>query len=216
MEKPPENFNRFTPTRRTLIITLFIATSITILAIGLGISLTIRHHSPESPTTTPPAIPNTNTTRQSIWQPTVNDTWQIVLNAPLKLDAITKSVTPDVDVFDIELYTNSVETIETLHALGKRVICYFSAGTYEPYRPDSSEFEAGDLGNALVGWPDEKWLNTSSANVRSIMVARIELACQKGCDGLDPDNVDGYVSCLLGTDIIFVLTLVRRTKMDWD
>jgi hypothetical protein len=35
-------------------------------------------------------------------------------------------------------------------------------------------------------------LNTNSANVRSIMTTRIQMAKDKGCNGVDPDNVDGY------------------------
>ena len=42
------------------------------------------------------------------------------------------------------------------------------------------------------GWPGEWWLNTKSANVRKIMVARMDLAKSKGCDAVDPDNVDGF------------------------
>lgn len=72
------------------------------------------------------------------------------------------------------------------------MICYFSAGSYEPYRPDSSVFLPSDLGADLDGWPDEKWLDIRSANVRSIMAARIQLAASKGCDAVDPDNVDGF------------------------
>jgi hypothetical protein len=74
----------------------------------------------------------------------------------------------------------------------KRVICYFSAGSYEPNRPDSADFTAADKGSELDGWPGEYWLDTTSANVRSIMSARIALASSKGCDGVDPDNIDGY------------------------
>jgi hypothetical protein len=33
--------------------------------------------------------------------------------------------------------------------------------------------------------------------VRGIMRKRVEMAGDKGCDGVDPDNVDGYVSVLL-------------------
>jgi hypothetical protein len=46
----------------------------------------------------------------------------------------------------------------------------------------------------LDGWPGERWLRLGSENVRRIMKGRVELAGQKGCDGVDPDNVDGYVS----------------------
>jgi hypothetical protein len=146
MEKAAERRTRFRPARRILIIALSIATLITVLAVGLGVGLQSRHHSSKATI----AITNTEL-RQSIWQPTVNISWQIVLNAPLKLDSNAKSVTPDVDVFDIDLYSNLEETIRTLHTLGKRVICYFSAGSYEPYRPDSNQFEEESLGNALIG-----------------------------------------------------------------
>ncbi|KAK4941391.1 hypothetical protein LTR10_018660 [Elasticomyces elasticus] len=75
-----------------------------------------------------------------------------------------------------------------------KVICYFSAGSYEPNRPDSSKFHKSDLGSELDGWPGEYWLNISSQNVRNIMLDRIKLAEQKGCDGIDPDSVDGYAN----------------------
>jgi hypothetical protein len=46
----------------------------------------------------------------------------------------------------------------------------------------------------LDGWPGEVWVNISSTNVRNIMSKRLELASHKGCDAVDPDNMDGYVS----------------------
>lgn len=72
------------------------------------------------------------------------------------------------------------------------MICYFSAGSYEPNQPDSSQSTASGKGKELDGWPGEYWLDTKSANVRNIMSAHLELAASKGCDGVDPDNVDGY------------------------
>ena len=112
----------------------------------------------------------------------------------MKLDYGQPTVTPDVEVYDIDLFTNPNATFEALRKLGKRTICYFSAGSYEPNRPDSSQFAPADLGLELDGWPGERWLNISSASVRSIMASRIKIASQKGCDAIDPDNVDGYVS----------------------
>ena len=73
-----------------------------------------------------------------------------------------------------------------------KALCYFSAGTYENWRPDASSFSSSDLGQGVDGWAGEWWLNTNSANVRKIMTARIELARSQGCDGVDPDNVDAY------------------------
>ena len=105
---------------------------------------------------------------------------------------VSSAITPQVDVYDIDLFTNPQSTIQALQKAGMKVICYFSAGSYEPDRPDSGDFLAADKGKELDGWPGEYWLNLNSTNVRQIMVKRIQLAAQKGCDAVDPDNVDGY------------------------
>ncbi len=81
--------------------------------------------------------------------------------------------------YDIDLFDNSAAIIEGLHNDGRRVVCYFSAGSYENWRPDSGDFEEADLGNTLDGWPGERWLDIRSANVRDIMKARLDLAAQK-------------------------------------
>jgi hypothetical protein len=115
--------------------------------------------------------------------------YQIILNSALDLKLNAKSVTPDVDVYDVDLFFTETSTIKTLHQLNKTVICYFSAGTYEPGRPDSLLFASNDIGSRLLEWPKEKWLRTGSALVRRIMANRIQLASMKGCDAIDPDNV---------------------------
>ena len=57
------------------------------------------------------------------------------------------------DIYDIDLLDAPSQTIADLQADGKKVICYFSAGTYED-------------------WCD--------------------LAVTKGCDGVEPDNMEAY------------------------
>lgn len=128
------------------------------------------------------------------WLPRVHDAWQIVLSDPIKLSANASSITPNVEIFDIDLFENPKSTVDTLHKLDKKAIAYFSAGSYEPGRPDSKDFKPADLGKSMDGWPKEKWLDIRSENVRRIMSQRIELAAQKGFDAVDPDNVDAYVS----------------------
>jgi hypothetical protein len=76
--------------------------------------------------------------------------------------------------------------------LFSNIICYFSGGSFEDWRPDASLSHPEDLGNHLSGWPGEKWLDIRSQNVRNIMTSRLDLAARKGCDGVDPYNVDGY------------------------
>jgi hypothetical protein len=121
----------------------------------------------------------------SRWVPRLGDTWQWQLSG-------TVNPSYDVDAYDIDLFDSPADLIQALHDDGRRVICYFSAGSYENWRPDSDAFDAADLGNALDGWPGERWLDIRSDNVRDIMKERLDLAMQKGCDGVEPDNVDGY------------------------
>jgi hypothetical protein len=100
-----------------------------------------------------------------------------------------------VTVYDIDLFDTPTATITQIRQRGIRVVCYFSAGSYEAFRADASRFLAGDKGNPLSPpFTEELWLDTRSANVRSIMQSRRDLAVAKGCDGVEPDNVDGYTN----------------------
>lgn len=98
------------------------------------------------------------------------------------------------DVFDVDLFDAPIRTINTLKAKGRRVICYFSAGSYEDWRPDAKSFPDALKGKKLAGW-NEKWLDIREvAKLRYIMGRRMDLAEQKGCDAVEPDNVDGYTN----------------------
>lgn len=126
------------------------------------------------------------------YQPGVDTTWQWQLQPSQGSNSINTSY--DVDLYDIDLFDNEESVISGLQAGGKRVICYFSAGSYEDYRDDESLFNESDLGNTLSGFADERWVDIRSENVRSIMADRLTLAATKGCDGVEPDNVDGYTN----------------------
>jgi len=104
--------------------------------------------------------------------------------------SINTSLAPK--VYDIDLYDTSTAIISSLKSSGHIVICYFSAGTYENWRSDASAFPVVALGKNVDGWPGEKWIDIRNAEVRTIMANRMDLAKSKGCDGLEPDNVDGY------------------------
>lgn len=180
--------------RRKLLVGAITLVIVLALALGLGLGLGLVKGGGDSDEGDDDTAPIPTPSNDSHWKPSVGETWQIVLSKAIELPSDASSVTPDVAIFDIDLFDTPTETIETLHRLGKKVICYFSAGSYEPGRPDSDDFEGGDLGKELDGWPGEKWLQLKSDNVRNIAKERIGLAYRKGCDGVDPDNVDGYVS----------------------
>ncbi|KAH7086572.1 glycoside hydrolase superfamily [Paraphoma chrysanthemicola] len=176
--------------RRKLLLGGLIALIVLALALGLGLGLTLGgsdDNDNDSPTLTPLPSPNTTLT----WTPKVGDSWQIVLSHPPAISS-TPSTTPNVTIFDVDLFDTPKATIDSLHALGRKVICYFSAGSYEEWRTDAQDFKPDDLGKELDGWPGEKWVRLGSQNLRGIMKRRIEMAREKGCDGVDPDNVDGY------------------------
>lgn len=120
------------------------------------------------------------------WTGKVGDSWDCVLdNPPRKIDSKTK-------IYDIDLFDSSTELIKDLHSKNKVVICYFSAGTFEEWRPDADNFTSSELGEPLHEWEGERWVNISSATVFEIMQKRILLAKEKGCDAIDPDNIDAY------------------------
>ena len=123
----------------------------------------------------------------SYYKPTLNDTWQWQLQGELNSSYA-------VNIYDIDLFDSNLSLINTLKEDGKKVMCYFSAGSYENWRDDKDDFLSEELGNNLDGWEGEKWIDVRSQNVRNIMKRRLELAVQKGCDGVETDNVDGYTT----------------------
>jgi hypothetical protein len=97
-------------------------------------------------------------------------------------------------MYDIDLFDAPDQTLSALKADGRVVICYFSAGSYEDWRKDAGDFPEEAIGKALEGWEGESWLDVTNLEVRAIMQARLDKALQRGCDGVEPDNVDGYAN----------------------
>lgn len=121
------------------------------------------------------------------WQPAPGTSWQI------ELSRAEPDISFDVEMYDIDLFEVSEQTIAQLHADGRVVICYFSAGSWEEWRPDAGDFPKEVIGAPLEGWPGEYWLDIRSMDVLApLMAARLDLAVAKGCHGVDPDNVNAY------------------------
>lgn len=119
------------------------------------------------------------------YRPGVSTTWQWQLQG-----AIT--TTYDVDLYEIDLFEAPTAVIEALQVSGKRVLCYFSAGSWEDFRPDAGSFPSAVLGAVYAGFEDERWLDIRSEVVLNLMKSRLDLAVQRGCDGVEADNVDGF------------------------
>mmetsp|Transcript_26722 Transcript_26722/g.43674 ORF Transcript_26722/g.43674 Transcript_26722/m.43674 type:complete len:428 (-) Transcript_26722:1154-2437(-) len=120
------------------------------------------------------------------WKPALRSSWQIqytgVFDFSLK-----------VNIYNLDAFDTPKATIDALHSRGIKVMCYFSAGSWENWRSDKNSFPPYVLGNNLDGWPGEKWLDIRRLDVIGpIMTARIQLCKNKGFDGIDPDNVNGF------------------------
>ncbi len=130
--------------------------------------------------------PQVATAASGWWVPPPGSTWQWQLTTPVE-QAV------DAQVYDIDLFENSASVVSSLHTQGRHVICSLDAGTWEGWRPDAGEFPASVLGSADPGWTDERWLDIRQLSVlEPIIKARMEMCKQKGFDGVEVDNVDGY------------------------
>lgn len=122
------------------------------------------------------------------WKPAPGTSWQWQLSGAV-------DPTLDVQMYDIDLFESPQQVINLLHDRGMVVICYFSAGSYEDWRSDAGSFPDAALGNPLAGWPGERWLDIRQiGQLEGVMTSRLDMAVRKGCDGVEPDNVDGYLN----------------------
>lgn len=122
----------------------------------------------------------------SHWVPGTGTSWQWQLSGSVDTSF-------DAQVYDIDMFGASKTLIDKLHSQGRAVICYIDTA-YEPGRPDSNQFTADVLGTGIDGWHGQKWVDIRSPVVRQIMVNRIAKASEKGCDGVEMDDVDAYIN----------------------
>ena len=123
------------------------------------------------------------------FKPTAGATWNIELN---NVPSKSKAKDSAFHIWDFDMADAPKSTIDAFHEKGHRVICYFSAGTWEKWRDDAHRFPEHATGKALADWPGEKYVDVRNHEIRDIMRQRIQQASRKGCDGIDPDNIDGY------------------------
>jgi hypothetical protein len=128
------------------------------------------------------------TAARTIWVPSPTTTWQWQLSG-------TIDTSPAAQMYDVDLYETPQRVVDELHTKARRVVCYLSAGSFEPGRPDAAEFPPEILGEPLDGFPDERWLDVRRLDVLGpLLEARMDLCAAKGFDGVEADNVDGYAN----------------------
>ena len=141
-----------------------------------------------SDTFTRRAVPTKDATAVfNYWQPVIGDRLQIQFaGLPVTLDN-------DFDVYDLDLFDTEPELVRAIHKSGAHAICYINAGAWEEWRPDADKFPQDVIGNDYSGWPGEKWLDIRKLDeLTPIIAVRLDLCKEKGFDGVEPDNLDGY------------------------
>ena len=96
------------------------------------------------------------------WHPGPLSSWQYDLEWPV---AVPTNIGPvqayDIDYDGAEQGTEAQVTalVSRIHAEGGHAICYLESGAWENYRPDASQYPASVLGNAVGGYPDERYVD---------------------------------------------------------
>jgi hypothetical protein len=140
-----------------------------------------------APTPTPTLVPTPTPTTV----PVPAGSWPLVMSWQWQLTTpVDQSV--NVAMYDIDLFDNGASVVSSLHAAGRKVICYMEVGAWENYRPDAGSFPASILGATMGGYPNEKYVDIRSPLLRPIIEARLDMCKAKGFDGIEPDIDDSY------------------------
>lgn len=149
---------------------------------------------PAGPTPAPTPTPPPNGTYTV---PRIGTAWQWQLTGTVDetvLDGISGPKMYDIDMFD-----SPADLIGRLKAKGIYVVCYVETGDWAKGRPDAGDYASEILGKTIDGFPDEKFVNikaldspagSTGKTLRQIMMARLDLARSKGCEGIEPDLDD--------------------------
>lgn len=134
--------------------------------------------------TNKPASSNTSI----YFAPAKGCSWNWQLNGTIDTSA-------NAQVYDFDAFDNTASLVSQLRTRNIYCIAYFSAGSWEDWRPDAANFPASVKGNNLDGWAGEKWLDVRQlAILRPLMGARADIAKSKGFNAIEWDNVDGYTN----------------------
>lgn len=158
---------------RKIILTVIAGILFIALTIGLSVGLTVG---------------GSKAALTPTWRPAMESTWQIQLNGTVNNPSLRAAV------YEIDMFGTSDAQIENMNNVGRRVVCYFSGGTWESSRSDASQFPKAALGNYLSGSTTERYVDTRNKNVQKIMKARMKMSAKKGCNGMDIGHIDSYKS----------------------
>ncbi|MBW5808510.1 endo alpha-1,4 polygalactosaminidase [Burkholderia sp. COPS] len=129
------------------------------------------------------------------WKPLVPGTsWQWQIDGNPINEKVLDGVNNARKMYDVDMELTDAGTIQRLKAKGITVVCYMEVGGREDTRGDAGRFPDSVLGYPVEGYEDhERWLDIrQTAILMPLMLARLDMAKKKGCDGIEPDLDDSY------------------------
>ncbi|KNC78493.1 hypothetical protein SARC_09078, partial [Sphaeroforma arctica JP610] len=118
-------------------------------------------------------------------------------------------------MIDIDLQTKSKDYVQSLVDGGQYLVCYFSAGTAEDWRPDYLDMLEYASKDSL--YPGESWIDiTQWEDFKHLIKARMEEAVEKGYepkDSLKPYQID-YMRWMANTAHELGLEIAQKNTVD--
>jgi len=155
-----------------------------------------RLHVPQVPAPRAAALP------AAWWQPGAVGSWQWQLTWPVDTTKAVQVYDIDYDGAGTGTPAQTAAIVSTLHAQGKRAICYLETGSWESYRPDAGDYAPSILGKTLAGFADERYVDIrqldgargpTGKTLHQILVGRFQKCKNAGFDGVETDLDDTYL-----------------------
>lgn len=141
----------------------------------------------ELPLSEPVRAERIDSPQANLWTPPMKSNIQFILTGIPDVD--DNFIMPNTGIYELDMFYTPNATMQKLSDLGQKTVCYFSAATAENWRDDYDQFQEADLGKELPDWPGERYLDIRRDNVFKVISKRMDLAKQKGCNSIEPDNV---------------------------
>ena len=117
--------------------------------------------------------------------------WDIQLGASTDNDV---TVPAGIRLLDLDGFNISANKVRQLNSQGIYTVCYLDVGSFEPYRPDSSQYPTYLKLQQDPNWPAEYFLDVTDvfkpgSVLATILTNRFRMCKEKGFSAIDPDNL---------------------------
>jgi len=98
----------------------------------------------------------------------------------------------EVEVYVVDLFKQGSGEIEAIKSDSNKVMCMFHSAQVNDDDPDQDKYSDANKGGYVDANETTSWLNITLVNVQNNILKRVDLAKEKGCDGVVPRDTDMY------------------------